>query len=63
VRSRYAEQAAAECAGLLLDTIAMGNIDGDLTIHNNQGFTDVDATAFAEARTVGGSIGISFNRE
>lgn len=47
--------------GLSLGSISMGNIDGNLSIKDNRGFSNTDATAFANARTVGGTRSISGN--
>ncbi|MCG3188453.1 MAG: hypothetical protein LKCHEGNO_00443 [Burkholderiaceae bacterium] len=46
---------------LPIGAIGMGNIAGDLRIQDNRGFSNTDATAFAQARTVGGATIISGN--
>ena len=47
--------------GLALGGISMGDIAGDLTIQNNHGFSNADASDFADARTVAGVVSISGN--
>jgi hypothetical protein len=49
-------------SGLSLGSFGMGNIEGDLRIQDNRGFSNTDATNFAEARTVGGATIISGNQ-
>lgn len=47
--------------GLSLASITMGNVDANLTIRDNRGFSNADATAFATARTIGGNTNIGGN--
>lgn len=47
--------------GLMLNTLSVGNIEGNLTITNNRGFSNTDAADFGRARTVGGNTSISGN--
>jgi hypothetical protein len=47
--------------GLSLSAISIGNVAGSLEIRDNRGFSNTAATAFAEARTVGGTTSISGN--
>jgi hypothetical protein len=48
-------------SGLTLSAITIGNISTELVIKNNHGFTNDDALAFANARTVGGAVRIAEN--
>ena len=47
--------------GLLLNTISMGDIDGNLRITGNKGFSDTASANFADARTIGGTRGTTGN--
>jgi hypothetical protein len=48
--------------GLPLTSLGIGNrIDSTLTITNNHGFTDQEATAFGQQHSVGGAVTISGN--
>ena len=49
-------------SGLTLSAITIGNVSTELVIKNNHGFTNDDALAFADARTVGGAVRIENNR-
>ena len=48
--------------GLALGGLAIGsNIDGDLVITDNEGFSDDEARSFAQSKNVGGGVSISGN--
>ncbi len=49
-------------SGLALSAIGIGDVSTELIIRNNHGFTNDDARAFANARTVGGAVRIESNQ-
>ncbi|KAB2869777.1 MAG: S8 family serine peptidase [Burkholderiaceae bacterium] len=49
-------------SGLSLGSITMGDVEGDLSIQDNRGFSNEDARAFAQQRSVGGATRISGNQ-
>lgn len=51
----------ATSSGLSLGAIGLGDIDGDLRIQDNRGFSDADANGFAQAHLVKGTTTISGN--
>ena len=48
--------------GVPLSAFSLGNVDGIVTITNNTGFTNAQAQAFVNARTVTGTVTISGNQ-
>lgn len=48
--------------GIPLSAMQIGNIAGNVTLRFNTGFTDQQAQAFVNARTVGGTVAISNNQ-
>jgi hypothetical protein len=48
--------------GVPLSAFSLGNVDGTVTITNNTGFTNAQAQAFVNARSVTGTVTISGNQ-